>query len=171
MFRAQGRGGPGGGPFELLFGQLWPHRAACGSPGATGTQSLELGRCGQDSRVRGPKGVLRASWGSVSQSPGRGLTLSRVTHLPDGSSSRTASLFSPPCSSTSREKARPKDPGFFGLWESELLRLGKGRSDGENKYAEPGWHRVPPCPSLPATLAPRADLGARDQGRPGGKSL
>lgn len=63
------------------------------------------------------------------------------------------------------------DPGFFGLWESELLSLGRDRSGGENIESPVGiWGLSPLCLcSLPATLVPgricrlepRGDQGER----------
>lgn len=43
---------------------------------------------------------------------------------------------------------RLKDPGLFGLRESGLLKLGRGRSLGEKMRSEPGWHPGP-SPSQP----------------------
>ena len=31
-----------------------------------------------------------------------------------------------------------RTPGFFGLWGRGLLWVGRGSSDGEKKYSEPG---------------------------------
>lgn len=66
------------------------------------------------------------------------------------------------------------DPGFFGLWESELLSLGRDRSGGENIESPVGIRGLSPllclC-SLPATLVPGRICRLEPRGDQGKESV